>query len=105
MARDVEDEKATEVQIYHDDGSVWKVNAELVAFKRADFYDGATSNSGEKLDWDFEEEKERGLREKDLLISFIREHMTWEELEPHAEQIEEPDTPHRSLYDADIGVF
>ena len=103
MARTTD--SATEIKIYHNDGSVWSVRAEFVAFKRADYYDGAVSTSGEEIDWDFGEEKERGLRKKELLIDFIREHMTWEQLEPHAEQIQDPDKKRRSLHDAEIFVF
>jgi len=105
MARDVDNEKATEILIYHDDGSVWEVNPELVAFKRAEHYDGATSTGGEPMDWSFDEEKKRALHDKDLLLTFIREHMTWADLKPHAEMKEEPPAPNRSLDDADIGVF
>lgn len=92
------------VRIKQHDGSIWKVDAKHIATKRADHYLYAKSSGGEEMGRSWEEEYYAGLRSSKLLRRFIFCQMTWEELQPFATMVRDPERKEYKLHNAKIKV-
>lgn len=95
---------AESIYIEHEDGTVWKVPAKTIAFKRADHYadKATTSTGGESYDTTFEEEMEAALEDPFMLTDYLRNNMRWREVKKHASKVGEVATPPRRLPTAEI---
>jgi hypothetical protein len=92
------------LKITHEDGSVWRVPAEVVAQERAEYYarNDVRSEGGEAYDTTVEKEIAYALRVDRELRDWAANNMLWEELRPMAVQVEPSDTPPREMATADL---
>jgi len=94
------------LKIVHEDGSVWRVPAEVVARARAEYYarHDTKSEGGEAYDTTVEEEMAYALETPRELRDWAANNMLWEELREEAEQIERTEWPPRKMTTADLEV-